>query len=352
VTLAAGADPGAEVQALRGPKALVLRSSQFRKGREASWRELEDLVARIERRGLRSLALAELQRLPLLYRSGLSSLAVARSIALDRNLLLYLENLCFRAFLVVYGPRTGLGRGIADFLRRGFPVAVRGAGWHILISALSLAAGLTAGLLLTLGDESWFASLVPGGMAEGRGPASTRAELLSEEIHAPWPGWVAAIGILASFLFQHNAVIGIISFSLGFAAGLPTVLLMVYQGLILGAFLALHVHRGLAVDFLGWIAIHGVTELSAVVLCGAAGLALAEKVLFPGRYGRRENLAIHGRDAARIAVGAVLMFFLAAVLEGVFRQLVADTPLRFAIGAATGLLWLAYFLAAGREARP
>src|SRR6266478_558318 len=88
-----------------GRPELVLKSSEFRKGREAGWRDLETLVRRVERRGMRSLSLDELQRLPILYRTALSSLSVSRTIALDRNLLLYLENLALRAFLVVYGPR-------------------------------------------------------------------------------------------------------------------------------------------------------------------------------------------------------------------------------------------------------
>ena len=89
-----------------GKPELVLKSSEFRKGREAGWRELEGLVTRVERRGVRSLSLDELQRLPILYRAALSSLSVARTIALDRNLLLYLESLALRAFLAVYGPRV------------------------------------------------------------------------------------------------------------------------------------------------------------------------------------------------------------------------------------------------------
>ena len=330
---------------------LVLRSSEFRKGREASWRELEGFIKEVERRSLLSLTVEELQRLPLLYRSALSSLSVARSIALDRNLLLYLENLCFRAFFILYGPRTGIAQAALDFFRRGFPAAVRGARWHILLSALCLLIGLVAGFLLTLGDEAWFNALVSPGLAGDRGPESTRDDLLQDEIFAPWQGWVRMLGVLASFLFQNNATVGILAFSLGIAGGIPTVLLMIYQGLMLGAFLGLHWNRGLTVDFLGWVSIHGVTEITAIIFCGAAGFVLAERILFPGRYGRLENLAIHGREAARIAVGAVFMFFIAAILEGGFRQLVASTSLRFVIGGATGALWLAYFLLAGRKAQ-
>jgi uncharacterized membrane protein SpoIIM required for sporulation len=338
--------------ALAGKPELILKSSEFRKGREAGWRDLETLVRRVERRGARSLSLDELQRLPILYRAALSSLSVARTIALDRNLLLYLENLALRAFLVVYGPRVSPIEGARAFFRLELPAAVRGARWHILIAALALLAGVAAGFMLTLQDEAWLSSLVPSGLSGGRGPSSTRAELYDKELFAPWPGAVEAFGLFANVLFSHNTLVGIMTFGLGLAAGIPTVMLNVYQGLTLGAFLALHYDRDLTLDFLGWISIHGTTELGALILLAAGGLVIAEKILFPGRYTRLDNLALHGRQAAQIAVGAVLMLFVAAILEGGLRQLVASTPLRFAIGLSIGALWVAYFSLCGRATRP
>jgi uncharacterized membrane protein SpoIIM required for sporulation len=327
---------------------LVLKSNEFRKGREGAWRDLEDLVARVERRGVRTLSLDELQRLPVLYRAALSSLSVARTIALDRNLLLYLENLALRAFLVVYGPRVSPLEGARSFFRFELPAAVRAARWHILIAALALLVGAVAGFMLTVQDEAWLTSLVPSDLSGGRGPSSTRAELLDDEIFAHWPGAVEAFGLFANVLFSHNTLIGIMTFGLGLAAGIPTIMLNVYQGLVLGAFLALHYDRGLTVDFIGWVSIHGTTELGALILFAAGGLVIAEKMLFPGRYSRIENLALHGRQAAQMAVGAVLMLFVAAILEGGFRQLVASTPWRLAIGWGIAALWVVYFSFSGR----
>ena len=83
---------------------IVLKSSEFRRAREAGWLELERLIEAVEQHGMRSLAPDQLQQLPLLYRSTLSSLSVARAIALDRHLLLYLENLALRAFLAIRWP--------------------------------------------------------------------------------------------------------------------------------------------------------------------------------------------------------------------------------------------------------
>ena len=328
----------------------AIKSSEFRRGREQSWTALEQLVDRVERRGITALGPAELEQLPLLYRSALSSLSVARAIALDRHLLLYLEDLALRAYLVVYGPRRNLLQDGKDFLQTGFPASVKLARWHILVTLLALLAGGVAGFMLTLSDLAWFNTFVPQAMSGGRGPASTREELLSEEIFAPWPGLLDSFLLFANFLFQHNTMVGNLSFSLGIAAGVPTLILTAYQGLVLGAFLGLHYERGVAFDFIGWISIHGITELGAIVLCGAGGLLIAEKALFPGRYSRVESLARIGGDASRIAIGAVLLFFLAAILEGGFRQLVQSTPLRLAIGIGVASCWIYYLARPARGA--
>ena len=129
-------DPAATAEsdrAVPADRGLKLRSAEFRKGREPGWRELDELVSRAERRGIASLSADEAQRLPLLYRSAMSSLAVARAVALDRNLLLYLENLALRAYLTVYGPRTGVLENLEEFFRRGFPRSVRALRRHMAL---------------------------------------------------------------------------------------------------------------------------------------------------------------------------------------------------------------------------
>ena len=331
-----------------GRPALVLRSAEFRRQREAGWRELDDMVTSVEKRGIANLTTSEVQRLPLLYRGALSSLSVARTIALDRNLLRYLENLALRGYLAVYGPRVGVLESLGAFLKRGFPSAVRAARWHVLLATLAIIIGVVAGYMLVDSDEDWFSALIPSDYASGRGAASTAADLRAV-LFAPWPGFTHSFVVFANALFRHNAVVGIMAFGLGLALGVPTLLLLVYQGMILGAFMALHARRGLLLDFMGWVSIHGVTEFLAIILCGAGGLVIAEKVLFPGRYSRAQNLAKHGREAASIAGGAVLLFFVAGLIEGGFREFVDTTMSRFAFSSVTALFWLTYFLSGRRR---
>jgi uncharacterized membrane protein SpoIIM required for sporulation len=64
---------------------------------------------------------------------------------------------------------------------------------------------------------------------------------------------------------------------------------------------------------------------------------------------RLESLATQGKVAAQIAIGAMMMLFVAGILEGGFRQLVQSTEWRFAIGGVTGLIWLSYYTLAARR---
>lgn len=329
----------------------LLRSALFRREREKGWKRLEALLARMEKGGARSLSAREARELPLLYRAALSSLSVAESIALDRNLLLYLRDLSLRAYLAVYGPRAGPGEQAARFLRAGFPEAVRGLRWHLVAAAALFFAGVAAGYGLIRHNVEYYFMLIPGSLAKGRVPGAGAAEL-REHLFESWPGFVNAFVVFANSLFRHNAVIGILCFGTGFMLGLPTAFLLAYNGMIIGAIIQIHAEQGLACDFVGWLAVHGVTEVLAMLLCGAAGFSVAEKIVFPGRLSRLENLAQGGRRAAGAAAGAVGLFFIAGIFEGGFRQLIDSTPARYAFALLTAAAWTAYFtLRTGRGGR-
>lgn len=325
----------------------TIRSIEFRRGREKSWRELDHLVTRVERGGPRALSSRELARLPLLYRACVSSLSVARAISLDRNLLGYLESLASRAYCCVYGARTGVRGAMFSFFAVGFPRAVRALGPEVGAAAGALFLGASVAFFAVLADPELFYSFVEAGYSSGRTPAATteylRSGLYSEH------GWADGLVVFASFLFTHNAQIGMLSFGLGFAAGVPVLGLLFLNGLILGAFGALYHDRGLGVDLWGWLLPHGVPELFAIILCGAAGLSVGRALLFPGRHTRLENIGRAGRAGARVVAGAVALLLVAGLIEGFFRQLVTDLTTRYAFACINVGLCAVYFLRAGRE---
>lgn len=324
-----------------------LKSFHFRREREATWRALEELVGRAEKRGVTTLSASELVRLPSLYFATLSSLSVARSISLDRNVVDYLESLASRAYFLVYGTRKNLWETIIDFFAWRLPAAVRRLRGPFAIALFAFLAGALAGYALTASNADWYYTFVDEDLAAGRTPTAS-TEYLREGLFDENTETASALSFFATFLFTHNAKIGMLCFALGFALGLPTILLLVQNGLMMGAFLALYASRGLGFELGGWLFIHGVTELLAIILCGAAGLALGGALAFPGAHSRLANLAATGRLAARVVIGAVGLLLIAGLLEGLGRQLITETSLRYVIAGTTAVAWCLYFGFVGR----
>jgi uncharacterized membrane protein SpoIIM required for sporulation len=325
---------------------VLIRSARFREEREADWRQLEALVAKAESQGLQRMEFAEARDLAAGYRRVTTALAIAREISLDKALLDYLEGLTARAYLCVYAPQERLGGLFRRFLTTSAPQAMRRSWLFILLGFLCMALGGLAGYLLFLENPAWYYVFMPPELGDGRGPDATTAYLRGV-IYDPMPD-SSGLGAFATFLFSHNTRIAIFVFGLGVFACAPAILLTFYNGLIFGAFVALHVDRGLGWDIAGWLSVHGVTELSAICIAAGGGLQLGAAVLFPGEYSRAEALRLAGRDAVKLALVAALMLVVAALLEGFARQLVQDRTTRLALGWGIGALWLAWFALGGR----
>lgn len=330
----------------------LVNATRFRAAHEADWRRLDALLTRIEKRSVRVLDADDLLALPLLYRTALSSLAVVRETSLDRALATYLEQLCTRAYFQLYGVPTSFADQLRHYLFRGWPAAVAALWRETLFTFALLIVGTLAGYLLVRGDPSWYYAILPDGLAGGRTPDAS-AEALRATIYAPrGRSDHDGLAVFAAFLFTHNSQVSIFAFALGFIFAVPTVLLLLYNGLTLGAMLAVFVPKGLGVGFGGWLAIHGTTELFAITLAGAAGTRIGTALAFPGRRARLDAMVAAGRAVAPVMCGVVVMLLVAGILEGIGRQTIQDDSTRYAIGLAMLGGWLAYFyLPRRRETR-
>ncbi|HKR90839.1 stage II sporulation protein M [Novosphingobium sp.] len=320
----------------------ALRSDRFRLEREADWKRLETIITRMEKGRLRGLSDDDLLALPALYRTVASSLSIARETSLDAATLAYLEALVQRAWFVVYGPRSSLGQWMRRFLGGGWSAAVRAIWLDVLIALGVMVAGAVVGWLLVSHDPEWYFTLVSKDMASARVPGAS-AQVLRGTLFGQ--SGQEGMSVFAAQLFSNNAQVSILAFALGFAFGLPSLLLLVQNLSVLGAMAWLYYRAGLAIDFAGWIVVHGTTELFAILLAGAAGLHIGRAIAFPGARPVLQSAAEAGRRAALVMTGVVLMLVVAAMLEGFARQLVDHTPGRFVVGTFMLVLWCAYFFA-------
>lgn len=323
-----------------------LKSHRFRAEREDDWRRLERMLRKAETRSAAALTDEELVDLPVLYRAALSALSSARATSLDRALIDYLENLCERAYYFLYGVRGRPGERFVNFLSRDLPAAVTGLWRETLVSGGLFALGVAVAYFLVSHDPDWFHSLI--GDAQGRGPQAT-AEELRKIIYDDNDR--SGLSVFATFLFTHNAYVSLLAFALGFALCVPTAYLLLMNGAALGALMAVHVDKGLGFELGGWLSIHGVGEIFACILAGAAGLRIGWSVGFPGERSRLDALRDSGVQGAMVMGGVVMMLLFAGLLEGFGRQLITHDLTRHAIGATTGVFWACYYYLPRRKAR-
>ncbi len=329
--------------------ALTLKSHRFRTEREESWRELEFILKAIEGRGMRSLSDAQIIALPRLYRSTLSSLSVARATSLDQSVIIYLESLSARAYYILYGSQISLGKRIAKFFSRDWPLAAKALWRETAISAaLTLIAAIVA-FILVKNNPDWFYAFMPDSMAGGRTPAASAETLRDTLYHDEGKG---GLGIFATFLFSHNARVAMFCFALGFAFCIPTAILLLYNGFVLGSFIAIFSEKELGFEVGGWLIIHGATEIFAIILAGAAGMHIGKAVAFPGELSRTDSASKAGGTASLLMAGVIIMLFFAGLLEGYGRQLITSDILRYGIGLSTLAIWLLYFYGPRKDKGP
>jgi uncharacterized membrane protein SpoIIM required for sporulation len=319
---------------------------RFRAEREADWARLEALLRRVEKGSVRRLTEAELVELPRLYRATLSALSLARATTLDANLIAYLEGLSTRAYFLLYSARAPWRGQVAGFFTNGWPAAVRALAGELALALALFAAAALAGYALVLSDPGWFDAVVPADMASGRTPQAS-TQFLRGSLYAPPDE--GGLEVFATALFTHNAQISILAFALGFAFGVPTMLLLASNGALLGAFYAVYAPKGLALGLTGWLAIHGTTEITAILIAAAAGFHIGRAIAFPGEHLRLTAARVAGERAAIAMMGVVVMLLIAGLLEGFGRQLVRTDDGRFAVAAAMLAFWIGYFLLAGRR---
>lgn len=333
--------------------------------REALWLRLEELLNLAvgqrpnaataqpigSRRGLASLDAEQLAELGRLYRAATTHLARAKEFGASSKRLEYLNRLVARGHAVVYGRparRVGLRTLTAPFVL--FPVTIRRTCLCHVTAALLLLFGGLYGYFGAMRDPQWALSLLPAN--EARTPFADRETLLST-LHAGRGGDTFEMGYgsktaFATFLWLHNTKVALLSCFGGLVAGVPTTILLLFNGAFLGVYTATFHRHDLAYDWWAWILPHGVTELLAVVLLSGAGIYVGYTLLAPGTRTRVDALwSIRGR-VLQMVLFAFPMLLLAGLIESFVRQSSLSEPARYWFAGFTAIFWIVYLGFVGR----
>ena len=303
------------------------------------WDRLAALLDACEARGLRSLTPNELRELSRLYRSASSDLSLAR--ARQRpDLAAYLNQLVGRAHAQVYSRPPGRKVQLGHFFGVVVPRTFKQCLPFWLFSVGILIVGGVIGYVATVSDPAWAELLA------GRGMRVMMESFLKEQSPAgvyfqSTQSALGAGGGLSGFLMTNNIQVALMCFAFGISAGLGTFYVLSKNALMLGAALGLGAFHGKLLLMAAIVAPHGVVEISAVVIAGAAGLRLGYAFFNPGDLLRRDALVVAARQAGIIALGTIPMFIFAGLVEGLISPLSVgpfrNEWVRLAFGGFSGI---------------
>ncbi len=321
-----------------GSTAIVTTVDAFIEANQDRWDRLDALVTRASR-DPRRLAPAEIDELLGLHLTVSSQLSTARTHLADPDLTSWLSRLVARSSAVVHGTRPRTWREVVRGLTETFPAAVWHARLPIAVSTLVFVASFAA-------MATWLA--VSPTAVEAAAPETVREAYLADDFEAYYssePGTA-----FAARVFTNNAGVGFLAFGTGVAWGIPTLGVLIMNGLNVGLAAGLFHAAGDAGTFWTLILPHGLLELTAVFIAGGAGLRLGWASLAPGERSRTEALAEEGRRAVVIVLGLVAVFLVAGLLEGYVTAAPWPTWARLATGALVWAAFCAWITLAGRRA--
>jgi uncharacterized membrane protein SpoIIM required for sporulation len=309
--------------------------------RKPYWARLEELV-QISGRGVSALSHSELQELGLLYRQTASDLAAVREDASSKQLALYLNQLLGRGHNLIYHGHKTKVSAIVRFYGVTYPQIFR----QTLPQTL-----LATAIFFVCGIASWaVAAHDPGFAHRLLGPDMME----TIERREMWTHSIVTIKPLASSgIMTNNLSVAFSAFAFGITAGLGTIWMMVFNGLLIGVIGAATWKAGMALQLWSFVAPHGVLELPAIFIAGGAGFEVARGMLFPGLLPRRQSLAQAGGRGARLLLGTIPLLIVAGVIEGFFSPSNAPIFMKFTLAAVLFAALLSYlFLVNRAPAKP
>lgn len=310
--------------------------------KSARWDEFQAMADRAARAGLDSFAAEELPAFAARYREVAADLARARTYRASPAVLARLERLVAAGHNALYRDERRTGQRIWRFLARECPAGIVEARRTVLLAFLVFILPAAGGFLLLRDQPDLAQEVLPESMLE-RAEAGRARQL---EGKGYFEADLEKRPMMASYIMTNNIGVAFNCFAGGVFAGVGSLVLLAFNGLAIGATSGHFANLGLLGYLWTFVIGHGVLELFAIWVAGAAGFLLGKAFIAPGDLSRAEALTLAGRLALRMIGAVVVLLVIAGMIEGFVSASSQPLPLRLGVSVAS-LLFLFAYLANG-----
>jgi uncharacterized membrane protein SpoIIM required for sporulation len=319
-----------------------MRVAERLEQRGSSWQELDLLIARVGDKGRFRPTAQQVLRLGELYRAACADLMLAEDHDLPKETVSYLHALVGRAHNLIY---RASGFNFQDWGRALFHTAPRRlrSDPALRIAALVFWGAFLITALLAAGREDFAALVVTEPVLE------QIDHMYSEPVDARRKdGPQRSDTMMAGFYIWHNTGIGLRCFSWGIVFGLGSLYELLFNAIFLGTLFGHMATTPHAFNFYTFVTAHSSFELTAIVLSGAAGLRLGWGLVDTQGQSRISSLRREAANALPAVGAAVVLFVLAALVEGYVSASSLPYSAKAAVAVLSASLIAAYLAFGGR----
>jgi uncharacterized membrane protein SpoIIM required for sporulation len=335
---------------------MILNLPGFIEQERPYWDELEERLKWLEEHPEEQLPLAEVQRFHYLFERAAADLARLTTFASERELQAYLENLVARAYAETHESRRLSGVTLSAGMRyitQTFPATFRRHQKAFAVSVIATIVGVVFGALVVTLDPAKKPAIIPAQFSHVYGDPSERVAM--EEQRAASDEGSGGHTQFSAMLMTHNTRVSINVLALGMTFGIGALIMLFYNGVILGAVAIDYVWAGETPFLLGWLLPHGVVEIPAILIAGQAAMVLASALIGWGnRLPLRRRLRDVAPDLMALIAGIAAMLVWAGLVEAFFSQY-HEPIIPYAVKILFGcielalLIWFLYRPKLGRD---
>jgi len=322
---------------------MIIDMQKFIDGEKRYWTELERMLDVIENEPGHRMDVEQVKRFHYLYQRTSADLAKIMTFSSEPEIHQYLESLIVRSYGNIHEIRKKAHRlSPLHWFFNTFPQTFRRHRSAFYLSLIITFCGFLFGGFAISFDPDAKEIILP--FAHLQGDPSERV-VHEEKAEDDQLQGIKMTG--AAWYMTHNTKVSVFVMALGITWGIGTLILLFYNGIILGA-VALDYVLAHETEFLvAWLFPHGVVEIPAVLLAGQAGFVLAYALIGWGeRVSLRMRLRKISKDLITLISGVALMLIWAGFVESFISQYHEPVlPYSFKIGfGVVELIVLTLFL--------
>lgn len=278
-----------------------MREKQFIEQNKEKWGEFE--------RVLNDKYAQDPDKLSDLFVQVTDDLSYSRTFYPNRLVRAYINGLAQRIFLSVYRSKNSRASRLRHFWTEDLPRQIYDSRREFALSFFLFFLAFGIGVLSGANNPEFARIILGDGYVDMTLENIEKGDPMG--VYKDMSAFAMSLGIIGNNLF-----VAYLTFLLGALYAIGTVSILIRNGVMVGVFQYFFIERGLFRESFLTIWMHGTLEISAIVIAGAAGLAMGRGLVFPGTFTRGRAFSESARRGFKIMLGVTPLFIVAGFIEG------------------------------------